>query len=223
MKLKRIQWLILPALLLGVATVNAAKHEYKWVEDKQVSSQDILISSLSTRIVQMSKVQALKTVRSIMSRELHMKLSKYDEKNSQQAAQTTPKTVLPKEIAGLDSKELAGEDYVFLLEVELKKIGNHTRITAKAQPIYRVRKKEGEEEKDTITVKVKAEPGQAVALGPMFVMPIAGRPADYHAQMLPDAAQRCANLVRYFMLKLDQRIGAENLKTISNHTKILNI
>ena len=207
MKHKRIQWLIFSALLLGVAIAHAAKHDHTWLKDKRVSSQDVLSSSLSSRIVPLSEAKALETVRSIMKRDLHMTLSKYDKKNRQQVAQTTLKTILPEEIAGRGNRELADEDYVFMLEVELKKIDGQTRIIAKAHPIYRVRATKGDDKKNTIEIKVKAEPGQAVALGPMFVMPAAGQPADYNAQTLPDAAQRAANLVRYFMQELDQRIS----------------
>ena len=200
---------MLPALLLAVATVTTAKQDYIWVKDKRVSSLDILASSLSTRILQLSETRALKTVRSIMSRELHMTLSKYDKKNREQAAQTTTETILPEKIAGRGDRKLADEDYVFMLEVELKEIDGQTRIIAKAQPIYRVRNIEGEDRKNTVEIIVKAEPGQAVALGPMFVMPVSGQLTDYNAQILPDAAKRVANLVRYFMQELDRKIGGE--------------
>jgi len=65
-----------------------------------------------------------------------------------------------------------------------------------------------EENAGTIEIKVKADPGQAVAIGPMFVVPIVGRPSDYGVDVLPDAAARAGKLVKSFMYSLDKRVSA---------------
>jgi hypothetical protein len=201
--------MLLSVLFLGALFTREATGEYIWVKDKQVSSRNVLPSSLSSRMVPLSESKALETVRGIMGEEMSMTISKYDKRNRLQAAQTSPKTLLPEEIAGQGSRELAGEDYMFILEVQVKESEGQTRITAKAWPIYRVPERRSGDRKNKMEIKVETEPGQTVAMGPMIILPVIGRPADYDAKILPDAGQRAGNLVRYFMQALDRAMRTE--------------
>jgi len=108
------------------------------------------------------------------------------------------------------------EDYRFVLEVKTKAYGRRTRVTAVVWPVYRIRDYEKEDELSdepegsTVHVKINAEPGQAVAMGPIVVAPLLGLPGDYGIIPLPDAGQRAAAITRSFMLDLDRRLQAES-------------
>lgn len=205
MKYHLLSCLVLSVLLMGITSVEAKKNGYTWVKDKQVSSEEVLPKSLSSRILAMPEKQVRKKVQNILSQHIYMKLYAFDKTNQTQSAETTLKSSLPKEIAGKGSRELAGEDYMFVLAIEFKSNEKQTRISAKAHPVYRVLKKDEKESKTTITVSVDA--GKAATIGPMLIMPIEGKALDYDANTLADAAKRGADLVRYFMLELDEKMA----------------
>ncbi len=200
--------------LSWAATIQAKPRIYKWVKDKKVSSKQVLSRSQAKRVISLSESQALQMVRQVMTDDLYLALGEYQKTKHLQEAETTDDSVLPEEVIGEEEVELVDEDYGFLLEVKLKKYGGRTRVTAKAHPIYRIRDLEAEdaesdeENAGTIEIKVKADQNQAVAIGPMFVAPIIGRPSDYDITILPEAALRAGKLVKSFMYLLDKRVSA---------------
>lgn len=203
------------AFLLSLAAAAQAKPRiYKWVKDKKVSSQDVLRKSQAKRVIPVREAKALKMIQQVMTDDLYLALAEYHKTKHRQDAETTDDSVLPEEIIGEAEVELVDADYCFILEVKLKKYGARTRVAAKAHPIYRIRDMEAEdaesdeENASTIEIKVKADTGQAVAVGPMFVVPIAGRPSDFNITILPDAAERAGKLVKSFMYLLDKRVSA---------------
>jgi hypothetical protein len=147
-----------------------------------------------------------------MTGDLFLALAEYHKSKHQQDAETTPDSVLPEQVIGQAEVELGDEDYLFSLEVRLKSYADRTRLIVNAHPVYRIHDVDAEEEansetaENTVEVKVKAGRNQAVSMGPVYIEPALGVPADYEIQPLPDAAERCAKLVRSFMYLLDQRI-----------------
>ncbi len=200
--------------LSWVVGAQAKPRIYKWVKDKKVSSKQVLRSSQSKRVIPVTETQALQMIRQVMTDDLYLALGEYQKTKHLQEAETTDDSVLPEEIIGEEEVELVDEDYGFLLELKLRKYGKRTRVTAKAYPIYRIRDLEAEdaesdeENASTIEIKVKANRDQAVAVGPMFIAPIIGRPSDYDITILPDAAARAGKLVKSFMYLLDKRVSA---------------
>jgi|GEM_PF-4941367 len=211
-----ISGLTVAVLLAWSAPGHARQNIYKWVKDKYASSRDVLKDTQGSRVIKLPETQALAVVKKVMTDKLYMALAEYHKTRHQQDAEVTPDTVLPEEIVHQQEVELVDEDYGFILEVKLKDYGNRTRVTAVAWPIYRIHDVEAEEEANpegsagtTVEVKVKSGDQPAmVGMGPIFVMPILGRAADYNCQPLPDAPERAALLVRSFMYFLDQQIAA---------------
>ncbi len=206
--------LVFVFFLSWVAGAQAKPRIYKWVKDKKVSSKQVLRKSQSQRVIPVSEPRTLEMVQQVMTDDLYLALGEYRKTKHLQEAETTDDSVLPEEIISEEEVELVDEDYGFLLEVKLRKYGARTRVTAKAHPIYRIRDLEAEDaesdedEAGTIEIKVKAGRDQAVAVGPMFIAPIIGRPSDYDITILPDAAARAGKLVKSFMYLLDKRVSA---------------
>jgi hypothetical protein len=204
---------VLVAVLAGMAFTAWAKPRiYKWVKDKQVSSELVLERSQFQRVLPIPEGQTQDLVKQVMTEDLAMALGEYHTTKHQLDADTTADSVLPEEVVKQETIDLADEDYCFVLEVQLKKFGGRTRLTATAWPVYRVRDMDAEDARDedqtaanSIEVKVSADPGNAVAVGPMMIAPVLGAPGDYGIPPLADAAERAAKLVRSFMYLLDQR------------------
>lgn len=203
------------AVAAGMAFTAWAKPRiYKWVKDRRVSSEQVLERSQFQRVLPTTESQTQEIVRQVMTDDLYLSLAQYHTTKHQQDAETTADSVLPEEVVKQATIDLVDEDYRFVLEVQLKKFGGRTRLTAKAWPVYRIRDWEAEDARDednsggnSIEVKVRADQGNAVAIGPMVVAPILGAPGDYGITPLPDAAERAAELVRSFMYLLDKRIS----------------
>lgn len=202
------------AVVAGLAFTAWAKPRiYKWVKDRRVSSELVLERSQFQRVLPVTENQTEDLVRQVMTDDLYLALAQYHTTKHQQDAETTVDTVLPEEVIRQATIDLVDEDYRFVLEVQLKKFGSRTRVTAKAWPVYRIRDWEAEDARDedsggsTLEVKVRADQGNAVAIGPMMIAPILGAPGDYGIAPLPDAAERAAELVRSFMYLLDKRVS----------------
>lgn len=213
--MKRLYTLGIAALvILGMGTVSLAKPRiHKWVQDKQVSSKDVLRRAQYQRVISVPERQALALVQRVMTDDLYMALVQYRTTKHQQDAETTMDSVLPEEVIKQADVDLIDEDYRFVLEVKLKRYGNRTRVTAKASPVYRLRDWEAEDARDedsesgtSIKVKVKAGQGSAVVLGPMVIAPVFGLPSDYEIAPLPDAADRAGKIVKSFMYLLDRQV-----------------
>jgi hypothetical protein len=196
--------ILVPSAVLAVP-VNS---NYKWVKDEKVSSQSVLNSTQAIRVVPLETVKALELVREVMNDNLHLSITAYDQARQQQVAETTSKTILPGKIAREETPIMASADYVFILEIKLKSDGNNkTRIMLVANPVYRVDTVQNTKPtQSSIEVTIKSDSTQAVNLGPVFMMPTAGQPADFDLQTLPDAAERAALLVRSFLFYLDQKM-----------------
>ena len=206
--------LLAAVLVTGATGVLAKARIYKWVKDKEVSSGDVLTKTQASRVVTLSERRALEAVRRVMTEDLYLVLAEYHDSRHRQDAETTPDSVLPEAVVGQEDLELADEDYRFLLQVRLKAYGGRTRVLAEAYPVYRVRDYDKEAELDEdggggeVEIKVRADEHQAVAVGPIFVAPVPGRPGRYGAELLPDAAERAGDLVKSFVYFLDRRIRA---------------
>ncbi len=212
-------WIINLALIvvLGIAVAGHAKPRiYKWVKDKKVSSDEVLRRSQYTRVMPVAEADAQAMIQRIMTNDLYLSLAQYHTTRHQQDAETTLDSVLPEEVVRQAEVELVDEDYRFILQVKTKKYGNRTRITAKASPVYRLRDVEAEEARDedddttgtTVSVKIKAGLGGAVAMGPIIVAPVLGYPHDYGITPLPDASKRAGEIIKSFMFFLDKQIKA---------------
>jgi hypothetical protein len=188
----------------GVALADPASHSYKWVKDEKISSANVLTSGQSSRIVPVASAQALELVRQVMGGDLHLSLANYSAAYHRQVAETTPETLVPKQIAKKEVPSLASEDYKFMLEAQLKADGNQTRITLLANPIYRVDTAKAPKAVHSL-VEIRNDSTREVNLGPIFVMPPTSQPEDFDMQTLPDAAERAAQLVRACMYYLDER------------------
>ncbi|MEW6515446.1 MAG: hypothetical protein AB1439_00890 [candidate division FCPU426 bacterium] len=214
MRKRWISYLVV-AVAAGMAfTVWAKPRIYKWVKDKRVSSELVLQRSQFQRVVPVTEGQTQELVKQVMTDDLYLALAQYHTTKHQQDAETTVDSALPEEVVKQATVDLIDEDYRFVLEVQLKKFGSRTRVTAKAWPVYRLRDLEAEDARDedntagnSIEVKVRADQGNAVALGPMVIAPILGIPGDYGITPLPDGAERAAELVRSFMYLLDRRVS----------------
>ncbi len=218
--------------LLGMAAGAFAKPRiYKWVEDKRVSSNDVLRKSQYLRVVPMSEAQTLAVVKRIMTDELYMALAQYHTTRHQMDAETTPDTVLPEEVVRQAEFDLIDENYRFILKVKLKPYGNRTRVTAKAVPVYRIRDAEAEEARDdddtvggnSIEVKVQAGRGSVVALGPIVIAPILGFPGDYGIRPLPEAQKRAGEIVKSFNYFMDQHLKGLRSNAPSDEGSEVNI
>lgn len=197
-------------------TAWTAPYLYKWVKDRRVSSDRVLPGPQRTRVVPLPEDQALELVRRVMVEDLFLGLAEYHKTKHIQDGETTSDSVLPEAVVGQGDIELVDEDYRFFLEVKLRAYGGRTRITAKASPMYRIRDLDAEGEaygesaggETGVDLKVRGDAGAAVAMGPIFIAPIDGRPSDYRVLPLPDAGERAGKLVRSFMYLLDRRIAA---------------
>lgn len=217
---KRWVPVVMAAMMVGVAFTAWAKPRiYKWVKDRRVSSELVLERSQFQRVLPIAENQTGELVRQVMTDDLYLVLAQYHTTKHQQDAETTVDTVLPEEVIKQATIDLVDEDYRFVLEVQLKKFGGRTRLTAKAWPVYRIRDLEAEDAQDeegsgsTLELKVRAGQGNAVAIGPMLIAPILGAPGDYGITPLPDAAERAAHLVRSFMFLLDKRVSQARVRS----------
>jgi hypothetical protein len=190
---------------------------YKWVKDKRESSDEVLSKSQSSRVLPISETQTLELIRLTMKDDLYMALGEYHKTKHRQEAETTTDTVLPEAIIRTAEIDMIDEDYLFVLEVSMKKYGDRTRVMAKASPVYRVRDYDaeaaaGSEDSggQTVEVKIKSDQGGGIAMGPIVVAPIYGVPSDYGAQPIPGAAKRASQLVRSFMYFLDKRMSVNH-------------
>jgi len=197
------------------ATVLAAPHIYKWVKDKRVNSERVLPYAQRNRVIPLPEPQALEMVRQVMADDLFLAVAEYHPTKHIQDGETTADSVMPEEVVGQGYFELEDEDYRFFLEVKLRDYSDRTRVTAKASPIYRYRDYEAEDEAygdsgtaSGVDLKVRADEGSAVSVGPIFVMPSDGNPSEVRVQSLPIAAERSAQLVRSFLYLLDKRVAA---------------
>ncbi len=209
---------IMAGLVVGLSVLaHAGPHQYKWIQDKTVSSDEVLRKSQAQRVLPINESETLEAVKQVMTDDLFMALAQYHKSRHRQDGETTPETVLPEEIVKQHEVELIDEDYRFLLEVSLKKYGARTRVIAKAVPVYRVRDLDAEaaqgdnNEGTSVEVKVKSDQGGAVAMGPIFVAPTYGMPGDFGISPLPDAAERGGLLVRSFMYFLEKRVAAKDM------------
>ncbi len=209
---------IMVGIMLGLSVLaHAGPHHYKWIEDKNVSSDQVLRKSQAQRVLPVNESDTLEAVKQVMTDDLFMALAQYHKSRHRQDAESTPDTVLPEEIVRQKEVDFVDEDYRFLLEVSMKRYGARTRVIAKAVPVYRVRDRDAEaaqgdeSEGTSVEVKVKSEQGGAVAMGPIFVAPTYGMPGDYGISPLPDAAERGGLLVRSFMYFLEKRVTANDM------------
>lgn len=200
-----------------VATSYSAPRIYKWVKDKRESSDQLLSKSQSSRVLPIAEGQTLELVRATMSKDLYMAVGEFQKSKQKQLAETTSDTVLPEEIVRTREIDLIDENYIFVLEVRMKKYGNRTRVMAKASPVYRVRDYDAEaaagsddDSGQSVEVKIKSAQGSGITMGPIVVAPIYGVPSEYGAQPIPDASKRASLLVRSFMYLLDKRVSAVN-------------
>jgi hypothetical protein len=199
---------------LGV-TAQGAPHIYKWVKDRIVNSDRVLPAQQKSRVVPIPEAAALGAVRKVLTDDLFMGLAEYHKTKHIQDAETTADTVLPEEVIGTGDLELVDEDYRFFLEIKFRAYGDRTRITAKCSPMYRIRDTEAEDEaygdsaaaSTSVDIKVNAESGSAVGVGPIFILPIEGLPSEYRCIPLPDAAERAGKIVRSFMYLLDKQVA----------------
>jgi hypothetical protein len=204
-------------LVAGLAFYGQAKpHIYKWVKDKQCSSDDLLRPSESTRVLAVTETKAFEWGHQVMTDDLFMSLAEYHKTRHQQDGETNPDTVLPEQIIRLEKVELADEDYRFILEVTLKTLNKQrTRVLVKASPVYRIRDAEAEDARDedsnsggnSVEVKIKGDRDSVVGMGPIFVVPMVGMLSEYNLTPLPDASDRAAKLVRSFLYLMDKRVA----------------
>ncbi len=193
----------------------AKPHIYKWVKDKNVSSDQVLREAQTSRVVDVSETETLALVREVMTEDLFMALAEYRKTKHLQEGETIKDTILPESIVGTQEVDLVDEDYRFLLEVRLKNVDGRTRVLAKASPVYRIRDLDREDERDNVNgesssveMKVKAPKGAIVDMrGGIYITPLEGLPIDYQINPLPDAQDRAQKLVRSFFYLLDQRLS----------------
>jgi hypothetical protein len=191
----------LTAVLFLAGAVWAKPPVYKWVEDQNGSSNQLLQEAQATRVISLPEAGALKLIRQVMTEDLYLALNEYHATRHRQDAETVRNTVLPENVAGKDEIVLWDENFRFVLEVSLQAYGNRTRVRAQALPLYRLHDLEKEEE---------AEPqGTAPSLGDANFEPIPGQPQEDQAETLPDAADRAQKLVRSFFYLLDRRLAGQ--------------
>jgi hypothetical protein len=201
--------------LAGVAFANSP-HIYKWVKDKNVSSDQVLKEAQTSRVVALSETAALNAVRKVMVDDLYMALAEYHKTKHRQDGETVKDTVLPESVVGKQEIDLVDENYRFVLEVRLKAAENgRTRVLVKASPMYRIRDLEKEDERNdtrqgdsTVEMKINAPQGTVVDMhGGIYIEPLIGLPMDYQIETLSDAADRAQKLVRSFLYLLDRRVA----------------
>ncbi len=205
-----LRWLWLGlagVVLMLIGTVmGQANPGSTWVKDTRVSSDDILTSSQSVRIVPLSEAAALKLVRKIMQQDLNLTLAAYQPEFHLQAAETTLKTKIPDALSEVDHVVLNDKDFMFILEIKLRLHGDKTKLMLVSHPVYHVDPSKQTKPNTRVEIKVQGDASQVVSMGPIFLVPMAGSP-DVGTQTLPDAADRAAKLVRAFMYYLDKRVG----------------
>lgn len=217
MQLRKYWMAMVLGLVFAAAALARAEYLYKWIKDTDVNSGRVLRPTQASRVFAAPEAAALEAVRKVMTDDLYLALAEYHPTRHRQDAETVKDTVLPEEVVGQNPEvDLVDEDYRFLLEVKLKSVGNRTRVTAKASPVYRVRDLDAEAERaagqgnenNTVDIKVQADQTSAVQVGPIYIEPLEGPLTGYQVAPLPDAADRAAKLVRSFMYFMDQRVKA---------------
>jgi hypothetical protein len=210
--MRKVLGMIMILLIVHGPTWAASETQYSWMKDEAGSSKVILQSGQTCRRVSIVELQAVEMVREIMAKDLSLKLKPFSDKSQCQDAVTTLKTVLSKSSAGKSEMSMAGKEFNFQLEVEFKESAGHTQITAQACPLYHVRKAE-DARQPAVEISIKSAPGQAVDIGHIVALPVAGKSRECNSVSLPDAAQRSAALVRAFMASVDERVQAESGRT----------
>lgn len=200
--MNRIPGLMIFCFVLASGGVWARPGD-QWIKDEKASSRAVLTSGQAFRLAPQELPAALKLVRTIMEQKLHLSLAEFNPRQHLQSGETTQRTGLPESIAP-KNPVMASEDYFFVLEASLKAEGRKTRIMVEARPAYRMAGKAGRPNSNSVEIKIQGNSSQAVGLGPIFVMPAAGQPADFNLPTLPDGAERAALLVRSFMYYWDQ-------------------
>ena len=203
------KWIINAGVILSLMltmNVYADNKTYKWIKDKEVSSKDVLKASQTKRVINLSEEKTLQLIREVMTKDIHLALAEYHKTKHRQDAETVSDSVLPEKIIGEEELELFDENYRFILQVRLKKVGKRTRIIAEAYPMYRVEEESDTKEDNTLEVKVKANKNQVVAMGPIFIAPISGIPSEYNVEILPEAANIAAKVVKSFMYFVDEKV-----------------